>query len=219
MADIVITDQAIRLTVEGTVNAGEVVADLRPSAITADALLKAQNLADLTSAAMARTNLGSTTVGDAVFVAASTTIAQTALGATSIGRSLFTAASASAARGAIVANILPESLHFDDVSAATAMVRYYSFGILSGFLTDILVVLDGPLLTGDLTLGVEANGVSVAGSFASLTVPQAGSAAGTLGWFPAIAGIVLNSASVIKVTILGANTATVGATIVVKVNY
>jgi len=51
-----------------------------------------------TNAANARANLGSTVVGDAVFIATNASAARTVLGATSIGSDLFTALNASAAR-------------------------------------------------------------------------------------------------------------------------
>jgi hypothetical protein len=51
-----------------------------------------------TNAANARQNLGSTTVGDAVFIATNTASARTALGSTTIGGNIFTATDASAVR-------------------------------------------------------------------------------------------------------------------------
>lgn len=69
----------------------------------AGALLAANNLSDLASAATARTNLGGTTVGKAVFTAASEAAAQTAIGATVTGASVLTAANAAAGRTALAA--------------------------------------------------------------------------------------------------------------------
>lgn len=54
-----------------------------------------------TDAAAARTTLGATSTGVAVFTSASTTAARSSLGATSTGDALFTAASVSAARGVL----------------------------------------------------------------------------------------------------------------------
>ena len=70
---------------------------------TADALaaLKANNLSDLASAATARTNLGATAAGSAVFTAADAAAQRTALGATSAGSAVFTAADAAAQRTAL----------------------------------------------------------------------------------------------------------------------
>ena len=53
------------------------------------------------TAAGARTNLGSTTVGDAVYIAVSAAAARTTLGSTTVGDAVFIAASAAAARTAI----------------------------------------------------------------------------------------------------------------------
>jgi hypothetical protein len=51
--------------------------------------------------AAARTNLGATSVGDAVFTAVSTDAAQTSLGGTAVGKAVFIAASTTAAKAAI----------------------------------------------------------------------------------------------------------------------
>lgn len=77
-----------------TVNsAGQVVMDLSTvgGAVGADI-----TLSNVTPVATARANLGATTVGDAVFVAASAPAAVTAIGGTVAGAALFTAASAGA---------------------------------------------------------------------------------------------------------------------------
>jgi hypothetical protein len=66
-------------------------------------MVKADNLAGLASAPAARGNLGSTTVGDAVFTAADTDAGRAALGATAVGDALLTAADAAAGRAAISA--------------------------------------------------------------------------------------------------------------------
>lgn len=70
---------------------------------TADALAaqKASNLSDLASAATARTNLGATSAGSAIFTAADAAAQRTALGATSAGSAVFTAADAAAQRTAL----------------------------------------------------------------------------------------------------------------------
>jgi len=61
----------------------------------------AQGGTGATNAANARQNLGSTTVGDALFVATNAASARTALGATTVGGSVFTAVDAAAARTAL----------------------------------------------------------------------------------------------------------------------
>ncbi len=62
----------------------------------AGALLAANNLSDLASAATARTNLGGTATGVSVFTAANAAAARTAIGAGAVGGSVFTAANAAA---------------------------------------------------------------------------------------------------------------------------
>jgi len=66
----------------------------------------------------ALTNFGGTTVGKAVFIAASTTAAQTALGGTTVGRALFIAADATAGRTAISA---AKSGSNSDITALTGL--------------------------------------------------------------------------------------------------
>lgn len=66
----------------------------------------------------ALTNFGGTTVGKAVFTAASTTAAQTALGGTTVGRALFIAADATAGRTAISA---AKSGSNSDITALTGL--------------------------------------------------------------------------------------------------
>lgn len=62
------------------------------------------------NAAAARTNLGSTATGDALFTAVTAAAARTTLGATVTGSSLFTAVDAAAARTAIGATVTGSSL-------------------------------------------------------------------------------------------------------------
>lgn len=64
-------------------------------------LLSSNNLSDVPDKAAARTNLGGTTVGKALFTAADTAAAQTAIGASTIGKALLAATDAVAARTAI----------------------------------------------------------------------------------------------------------------------
>lgn len=63
-----------------------------------------------TTASAARTNLGATSVGNALFTAASTTTARTALGVTATGDALFTAASAAAARTTLGSTTVGDAL-------------------------------------------------------------------------------------------------------------
>lgn len=64
-------------------------------------LSSSNNLSDLANAATARTNLGSTTVGDALFTTASAAAARTELGSTTVGDAVFVAADAATARTAL----------------------------------------------------------------------------------------------------------------------
>src|SRR5688572_2848995 len=104
MADITFTTATPFLfTVSGELNsAGEVVCDLRPSALTPTGVLLAENnLDDLDDASAALTNLGGTATGVAVFTAANTPAAQAAIGAGSAGSAVFIAATTADAQTAI----------------------------------------------------------------------------------------------------------------------
>lgn len=71
----------------------------------------------------ARTNLGSTATGDALFTAASAAAARTTLGATTVGNNIFTAASASAALTALAGGTLTGALSVSGLfSAGTVAV-------------------------------------------------------------------------------------------------
>lgn len=67
-------------------------------------MLKADNLSGLANIATARTNLGATTVGSALFTAADAAAARSTIGMTTIGSALSTAADAAAARGLLGVN-------------------------------------------------------------------------------------------------------------------
>lgn len=73
------------------------------------------------TAANARTNLGSSTVGDAVFIAVSAAAARIALGSTATGDALFTAASAAAARGTLGAGAIGDAV-FTAASISAALI-------------------------------------------------------------------------------------------------
>lgn len=99
MATLTITSQdPVVLTLDGEIQQGQVVADLRPSAIAGDSLQRSENLADLSNPAVARTNLGASSVGSSVFTAASGDAAMTAMGMSANGRDIVKAASGSTAR-------------------------------------------------------------------------------------------------------------------------
>lgn len=68
----------------------------------------------------ARANLGATTVGDAVFIAANAAAARTAIGSTTVGDAVFVAASAAAARTAIGVPIgVPDAIIEDQRTSGT----------------------------------------------------------------------------------------------------
>lgn len=87
------TPFVLTLPANATVNsAGEVVADLSLDGMDAADL----TLSNLSSAASARTNLGGTATGIALFTAANAAAAATAAGATAAGAAILTAANAAA---------------------------------------------------------------------------------------------------------------------------
>lgn len=99
--DTFTTQNPLVITAENTINAaGQRVIDLTAAAPGA-ALLAANNLSDVGSAATARSNLGATATGVSLFTAANAAAAATAIGATATGSSLLTAASVAAAQTAL----------------------------------------------------------------------------------------------------------------------
>ena len=102
----------VQVYLDGTTNGLEPIG-------SAGGLLAANNLSDVTNAATARTNLGATTTGAAVFTAASEGAARTALGATTTGGNLFTAADAAAARTVLGSGTTGDAV-FQATTAAAA---------------------------------------------------------------------------------------------------
>ena len=100
------------LTVDGA--ASTLDADLLDGLSSASFLRASNNLSDVT-AATARTNLGSTTVGDAVFTAASASAARTAIGVV-IGTDVL----APSGSGASLTDVLKTANNLSDVTASTA---------------------------------------------------------------------------------------------------
>lgn len=112
MATTIDTRTAITFTFPDdavTYSGGGANVDLSSAAI-GGGLLAENNLSDVDSAADARTNLGGTATGIALFTAASAAAAQTAIGATVTGSSLIVAADASAAQTAIGATVTGAAL-------------------------------------------------------------------------------------------------------------
>jgi hypothetical protein len=86
------------------------------------------------SASGARTSLGSTVVGDAVFVAASTLAARTAIGITATGDTLVTAANAGAARTALGSTAVGDAV-FVATNAGAARTAIGVTSAIDGLLT------------------------------------------------------------------------------------
>ena len=170
-------------------DATQAIADAAAAQAGANASLKiASNLGDLQNAATARTNLG----------------------ATATGVSLFTAASPAVARNAIGANQKSLDGRILSLAAAGAEVVYVPWtGGASGFLTELTVVLAGPLAVGDATVALAINGTPTVPP--ALTLTQAGSAAGSRFTMAITDANAVAANAVVTLTVGGANTAVVGA--------
>ncbi len=228
------------LTVTGDLNsAGEVVCDLRPSAMAAGsgALIAADNLSDLDDPAEALTNLGGTATGVAVFTAANTPAAQAAIGAgeagsavfiaatpadartaleaTATGSALFTAEDAAAARDALdVSNVVPLVVYLTDVISANAVV----VAVVAPFDCEIVgadLWASATIAAGNLTATLAINGVAVTNGVMTL---NAGATSGTLGpCTPTANNEAVARQGVIRVTVGGGNTAAGRGTVTVYV--
>jgi hypothetical protein len=187
MADITFTTATpFLMTVSGELNsAGEVVCDLRPSAIAsgAGALLAADNLSDLDDPAAALTNLG----------------------ATSIGATLVTAEDVGAARFALdVSNVYPLTVYLPDIISATAVV----VSVVAPF--DCAIVgadlwASSTIAVGNLTATLAINGAAVTNGVMTLAT---GATSGSIGaCTPTAANEAIGRDGVISVTVGGGNTA------------
>ncbi len=127
-------------------------------------LAVAQGGTGAVTAAAARTNLGSTTVGDAVFIAASAGAGRTALGSSATGDALFTAASAAAARATLGSTTVGDAL-FITASAAAARTTL-------GLGTMAVQNANAVAITGGTITGVDLTGSSggTAGSVSASNV-------------------------------------------------
>lgn len=92
-----------------------------------------------TTAALARAGLGSSAVGDAVYIAATTAAARAALGSTAVGDALFIAASAGSARVTLGATTVGDSV-FTAANAAAARTATGAYGASGG-------AINGPAYT------------------------------------------------------------------------
>lgn len=152
------------------------------------------------TAAAARAVLGSTVVGDALFITGSAAAARTTLGSTAVGDALFTAASAAAARTTLGATATGDALFtaVTALSARTTLDVYnkaevqagaYIFGGTSGGAANAQTITPSPAIlalsagmqfiftagftnTGAMTLAANGFGAAVKTPFG--TDPQAG---------------------------------------------
>lgn len=119
--------------------------------------------------------------------------------------------SGASARNNIGSNQLPLETRFSDLAGATGEVRYLTWPFASGngFATRFALTLEGPLATGDATIGVTINGVAT--TPATVTIPLAGSTAGRVTTATFTANNAIAAGAQIGLTVSGANTANVGA--------
>ena len=151
-------------TLSGTLSAGAASLD----SLTLDtALAVAQGGTGATNAGAARTNLGSTAVGDALYTAADAGAGHTALGASAVGSALFTAADEAAGRTALGASALGSSL-FTAADEATGRTTL-GLGTMAVQNADDVAITGGTI--AGVTISGDING-NVTGSAA--TVPASG---------------------------------------------
>jgi hypothetical protein len=184
------------MTVSGELNsAGEVVCDLRPSALISEggALLATDNLSDLDNPATALTNLG----------------------ATETGAALVTVDDAAAARSVLnVSAVYPMVVYLPDIISASAVVvsvvAPFDCAIVGGDLW-----ASSTIAAGDLTATLAINGVAVTNGVMTLA---SGATSGTIG---ACTPTALNEAvgrqGVIRVMVGGGNTAAGRGTVTILV--
>jgi hypothetical protein len=117
-----------------------------------NALAVAQGGTGSTTASGARTNLGSTATGDALFTAASATAGRTTLGAGAVGDNLFTAATAAAAQQAmdteVGVDVQAYDAQLDDIAGLTPTDSNFIVGNGSNFVTE-----SGATARNSLSLG------------------------------------------------------------------
>ena len=110
-----------------------------------------------TTAAGARTSLGSTAVGDAIFVTASAAAARTSLGSTAVGDAVFIAASAAAARSTLVAAASGANSDITSLSAISTPLTVAQGG------TGLATLGDAGVLIGNVAGVIQVTGAGTAG--------------------------------------------------------
>lgn len=176
----------------------------------AGALLAANNLSDLAAVATARTNLGGTATGVALFTAANAAAAATAVGATVTGAALLTAASAAAARSTLGVGthyIGPFDFNVDNDSALGSIKFAAPF---AGTITTVRGALYGTGPTDQaITIDMAINGVAVTGGGVTF---NAGAADGATQSSPATAANVLAAGDLVAIGVTTTNTANMRGT-------
>jgi hypothetical protein len=157
-----------------------------------------------TSAANARTALGGTTVGQALFIATDAAAARTALEATATGAALLTAATAAAARTTLGggANKLALTVAVDSLIGSGV---YRVVTPVAGTVTKIYSVIDRALTTGNATLTGKIGTTAITNG--AITITQAGSAAGDVDSATPSALHTVVAGDVLSVTVGGTNDA------------
>lgn len=162
------------------------------------------------TAANARTSLGATSTGNAVFTAASTTAARTAIGATTIGSGLMTAADAAAARlllmttvgaGIVTQGTTNDALTYLGFTAQARRLIGYSTG--DQVLSEIGATATGTSLVkaADAAAAQTAIGATAVGA-SLITAADAGAGRTAIGAAPnaaptaTVRGTVLQSAAI-----------------------
>lgn len=158
---------------------GETVIDMTAGAD--GALLAANNLSDLDSASSARTNLGSGTVGDSLFVANDAATARGLLGVT---------------------NGIPQQVTIRNIVSATAEVYRFVAGV-GGEITAGYLVASNTIAAGDLVVTLAIEGAPVGGGVMTLA---ATSTAGTIATCTPL-GATVSQGDLISATVSGGNTA------------
>lgn len=117
-----------------------------------------------TTAAAARTALGSTAVGDALYITASAAAARTTLGSTTVGDAVFIAANAAAAQSALSLAAIAASGSASDLSAGTVPAAR-----MPAFTGDITTV-SGAVATTLATVNANVGSFGSAANTLSITV-------------------------------------------------